>query len=67
VREVDGTGAGDVFAAAFLIDYYCHADAWEAAAVAACAGALTVEGEGIAAIPDRAAVDAALRVYRSSE
>jgi 1D-myo-inositol 3-kinase len=67
VREVDGTGAGDVFAAAFLIDYHRHADAWEAAAVAACAGALTVEGEGIAAIPDRATVDAALRVYRSDD
>ncbi|HEV8141426.1 MAG TPA: PfkB family carbohydrate kinase [Methylomirabilota bacterium] len=67
VREVDGTGAGDVFAAAFLIDYFRHADAWEAAAVAACAGALAVEGEGTTTIPDRAMVDAALRVYRQAE
>jgi sugar/nucleoside kinase (ribokinase family) len=67
VREVDGTGAGDVFAAAFLIDYYRHADAWEAAAVAACAGALTVQGDGVSAIPDGSALEAAVRAYRAAE
>ena len=66
-REIDGTGAGDVVAAAFLIDYQRHGNAWDAAAVAACAGALAVEAEGIAAIPDHAALDRAVRAYRETE
>ena len=52
-QEVDPTGAGDVFAAAFLIRYNAGGDPWEAAAFAAVAGALTVEGEGIAGVPTR--------------
>jgi sugar/nucleoside kinase (ribokinase family) len=67
VHEADGTGAGDVFAAAFLIDYQRHGNPWDAAATAACAGALSVQGEGIAAIPDRKALDEALRAYRAAE
>ena len=66
-REVDGTGAGDVFAAAFLIDYQRDGNAWDAAGLAACAGALAVQGEGAATIPDRPTLDAALRVYRAAE
>ena len=57
--EVDPTGAGDVFAAAFLIRYNESGDAWDAAAFAAVAGALTVEGPGIAGIPS--AEDLAVR------
>lgn len=67
VREIDGTGAGDVFAAAFLIEYQRDGNAWDAAAVAACAGALTVQGEGIAGIPDRATLEAALKEYRAAD
>jgi sugar/nucleoside kinase (ribokinase family) len=67
VREVDGTGAGDIFAATFLIEYHRKADPWDAAAIAACAGALAVQGEGTAAIPDRAALEAALRAYRAAD
>ena len=59
-REVDPTGAGDVFAATFLIQYQRDGDAWQAAAAAACAGSLAVEGEGWSAVADRAALDAAL-------
>jgi sugar/nucleoside kinase (ribokinase family) len=66
-KEIDGTGAGDVFAATFLIEYHRDGNAWDAAALAACAGALTVGGEGVAAIPDRAALEAALRVYQAAE
>ena len=62
-REVDPTGAGDVFAATFLIQYQRDVDAWQAAAAAACAGSLAVEGEGWSAVADRAALDAALVEY----
>lgn len=49
--EVDPTGAGDVFAAAFMIRYNATGDPWEAAIHAAVAGALTVEAPGIAGVP----------------
>jgi len=63
-REVDPTGAGDVFAATFLIQYQREGDPWQAAAAAACAGALAVEGEGWSAVADRARLDAALAEYQ---
>ncbi len=61
--EVDETGAGDVFATTLLVEYQRRGDPWEAAAAAACAGAAAVEGEGPAAILDRAALDARLAAY----
>ncbi len=63
-REVDETGAGDVFAATLLIHYHREANAWESAAAAACAAAASVEGRGADAVPERAAVEARLRAYR---
>ena len=65
--EVDATGAGDVFAAAFLVHYHRGADPWEAASAAACAGSLAVEGEGWSSLPDRLALEAALARYRDAE
>ena len=65
-REVDPTGAGDVFAATFLIEYQRDGDPWQAAAAAACAGSLAVEGDGWSAVADRAALDAALADYQRS-
>jgi sugar/nucleoside kinase (ribokinase family) len=62
--EVDPTGAGDVFATTLLIEYQRIGDPWEAAAVAACAGAAAVEAEGPVAIADRARLDARLAAYR---
>ncbi len=62
--EVDPTGAGDVFATTLLIEYQRSGDPWEAAAVAACAGAAAVEAEGAAAIADRAGLDARIAAYR---
>jgi sugar/nucleoside kinase (ribokinase family) len=63
-REVDPTGAGDVFAATFLIQYQRDGDPWLAAGAAACAGSLAVEGEGWSAVADRPALDAALLEYQ---
>ena len=65
--EVDPTGAGDVFAATFLIQYQREGDPWLAAAAAACAGSLAVEGEGWSAVADRAALDAALAEYQRDQ
>ena len=63
-NEIDPTGAGDVFAATFLIQYQREGDPWLAAAAAACAGSLAVEGEGWSAVADRPALDAALLEYQ---
>lgn len=55
-EEVDPTGAGDVFAAAFLVRYHeCH-DPFEAAAFAACAASCAVEAPGTAGIGSRSEV-----------
>jgi len=62
-QETDPTGAGDVFAAAFLIEYQREGDPWEAAAAAACAAACSVEAEGLGGIPDRLALEARLAHY----
>lgn len=66
-HEVDATGAGDVFAAAFLMAYRRDGNPWEAAEAAACAAALSVEGEGWSAVPDRAGLGAALAAYRNAD
>jgi 1D-myo-inositol 3-kinase len=65
-REVDATGAGDVFAAAFLVHYDRQGDPWEAAEAATCAATLSVEGLGWSAVPDAATLAAALREYRAA-
>lgn len=62
--EVDATGAGDVFAAALLVEYQRRGDPWDAAAAAACAAAASVEAPGSAAIPVRSGLDARLAAYR---
>jgi 1D-myo-inositol 3-kinase len=64
-REVDPTGAGDVFAVTFLIHYDRHGDAWEAAEAATCAASLSVEGKGWSTVPDAATLAAALDAYRA--
>lgn len=63
VAAVDDTGAGDVFAAALLIEYQRREDPWMAAAAAACAAAAVVTGEGASALPDREGLDARLAAY----
>src|SRR5258707_12999219 len=49
--EVDATGAGDVFAPAFVLHYHRDGDPWGAAEAATCAAPLSVEGEGWSPIP----------------
>jgi 1D-myo-inositol 3-kinase len=55
--ELDATGAGDVFAAAFLVAYHELGDVAEAAAFAACAASCAVEGIGTSSLGDRAEVE----------
>ena len=62
-RAVDPTGAGDVFAAAFLIRLHESADIWQAARFAACAASFAVEGEGTTSLPDRAMIESRLREH----
>jgi 1D-myo-inositol 3-kinase len=60
-RAVDPTGAGDIFAAAFLIRLHEGGDIWDATRFASCAASFVVEGEGVEAIPDRAMIARRLR------
>lgn len=53
VREVDATGAGDVFAAAFFTRLYTTQDPWEAARFATHLSAFSVTRPGLMGIPTR--------------
>jgi len=61
-RQVDPTGAGDVFAAAFLIHLAETNDPCRAAAFANATASFSVEGPGVKGIPHRATVEDYLRV-----
>lgn len=61
VRQVDPTGAGDVFAAAFLCHLRASGDPHAAMNYANCAASFAVERTGIAGIPTREQVAARLR------
>ena len=60
--EVDPTGAGDVFAAAFLVGYHERGDPQEAAVFACCAASCAVEGVGTESLGDRAEVERRMAV-----
>lgn len=64
VDEVDPTGAGDVFATAFLLAYAQTRDVAAAARFANCAASFTVEGFGTAAIPTLERVEERLKSGR---
>jgi sugar/nucleoside kinase (ribokinase family) len=51
--EVDPTGAGDVFAAAFLVRYHEVGDPLQAAVFAACTASCAVEGVGASSLGSR--------------
>jgi sugar/nucleoside kinase (ribokinase family) len=60
-REVDPTGAGDVFAAAFLVRWReTGGDLVATARFAATAAALSTEGHGYAAVASRERIEAAM-------
>lgn len=63
VQAQDPTGAGDVFAAAFLIRLHEEGDPWEAARFASCAASFVVEGEGIANLARRQQIEARLAAH----
>jgi sugar/nucleoside kinase (ribokinase family) len=51
VTEVDATGAGDIFAAAFFIRLFQTRDPWEAARFATRMGAISVTRPGLQGVP----------------
>jgi len=57
VAEVDPTGAGDVFAAAFFVGLAETGDSAQAARFANAAASFAIEGEGVSTIACRAAVE----------
>jgi sugar/nucleoside kinase (ribokinase family) len=63
IKEVDPTGAGDVFAAAFLVRYRETCDAVESAKFACCAASFVCEREGVEGTPTREQVDERLKAY----
>lgn len=62
-EALDVTGAGDAFAAAFLVRYQETGDVWEAARFATCAASFIVEGAGQENTPDRALIESRLREH----
>ena len=64
VRELDPTGAGDIFAAAFLLHFYEARDVLSSARFAAAAAALSVRGEGIGALAGRDEIEALLSTVK---
>jgi 1D-myo-inositol 3-kinase len=65
--EIDPTGAGDVFAAAFLIQYALGQDAAAAIRFANCVASFVVEQPGALGIPTPAQVAARLRPTRNGD
>ena len=59
-EEFDQTGAGDVYAAAYLFQYQRSRDPLDAARFASCAAAMSVEAESYKGIPSLAEVEARL-------
>lgn len=63
-NEVDPTGAGDVFATAFLVRYHETEDAGESARFASAAAACCVEGAGSEAIVGRREIEARMKAHK---
>lgn len=61
VEELDPTGAGDIFAAAFLIRYRESGDFRDAARFANACASLSVSRVGVSGVPDREETEARMR------
>ncbi|MFC2028731.1 PfkB family carbohydrate kinase [Chloroflexota bacterium] len=60
MEEVDATGAGDIFAAAFFIRLLNTRDPWEAARFATCIASRSVSRPGLEGIPRKEEIDEVL-------
>jgi hypothetical protein len=60
VTEVDATGAGDIFAAAFFIRLHTTRDPWEAARFATQLAAYSVTRPGLEGVPTQEEIDACM-------
>jgi sugar/nucleoside kinase (ribokinase family) len=65
VKEVDSTGAGDVFAAAFFVKLFKTQDPWKAAYFANRLAAYSVTRAGLSGTPTQSEITAALEVLGS--
>jgi sugar/nucleoside kinase (ribokinase family) len=65
VDAVDATGAGDVFAAAFMVRLHENGDTVDAARFATAAAAFAVQGRGIEAIGGREAIESLMRTMEA--
>jgi 1D-myo-inositol 3-kinase len=61
-EQVDPTGAGDVFAAAFLIRFQETGDLCQSARFANAVASFSIEGPGVSSIPQREQAEAYLRM-----
>ncbi len=61
--EVDPTGAGDTFAAAFLIHLYEHSNPTEAAYFANVTASMGIEATGVTGLPSRQQVEAYIQAH----
>jgi sugar/nucleoside kinase (ribokinase family) len=57
VQEIESTGAGDIFAAAFFVRLFTTRDPWEAARFATELGAVSVTRSGLAGVPTPEEID----------
>jgi sugar/nucleoside kinase (ribokinase family) len=57
VKEVDATGAGDIFATSFFVRYYTTRDPWEAARFATQIAARSVTRNGLNGIPTQQEIE----------
>lgn len=56
-NAIDATGAGDIFASAFLIRYHETSDPWDAARFASAAASCVIEAEGVVDVPNRQRIE----------